>query len=80
MSEYSPLLPPLTPDASLSCSGVLVAQSTSWTYTLPMPKVFSNGIVEIVVRVAALAVAGFITRRFSRERVVQVVHGGSYVC
>jgi hypothetical protein len=72
------LLPPLTPDASSSCSGVSVAQSTSRTYTPPMPKLFSNGVVDIVVRVAALAFVVVEPQR-ARKLVAQVVHGVSYV-
>ncbi len=78
MSEYSPLLPPLTPDASSSCSGASVSQFTSRTYTPLMPKVFSNGVIEIVVRVTALAVAVVVEPQRARELVVQVVHGVLY--
>ncbi len=79
MSEYSPLLPPLTPDTSSSCSGVSVAQSTSRTYTSLMPKVFSNGVVEIVVRVAALAIAIVVEPQRARELVAKLVHSVLYV-
>ncbi len=79
MSEYSPLLPPLTPDAPSSCSGASVSQSTSRTYVLPMPKVFFNGVIEIVVRVAALAIAVVVEPQRAHELVVQVVQIVSYV-
>ncbi len=58
---------------------VIDAQSTSRTYTPPMPKVFSNGVVDIVVRVAALAVVVVVEPQRARELVVQVVQGGLYV-
>ncbi len=79
MSEYSLLLPPLTPDALSSCSGVSMAQFTSRTYTPPMPEVLSNGVVEIVVRVAALSVAVVVKPQRDRELIVQVVHVVLYV-
>jgi hypothetical protein len=44
-----------------------------------MPKVFSNGVVEIVVQVAVLAIAVVIEPQRARELVVQVVHSVLYV-
>jgi hypothetical protein len=43
-----------------------------------MPKVFSTGVIEIVVRVTALAVAVVVEPQRARELVVQVVHGVLY--